>query len=140
MTELKPCPFCGGEAHIVSDYNSEQGKTRWNLWHECSGHEGRSEGYGHALRPWFETPWYDTEAEAAEAWNSRVDDRREAADYWKRMYEETVRERTCRNKAKSPSTFWCSECDCAVEDWTDVGGTLMSVSYCPNCGAKVVEL
>lgn len=72
MSELLPCPFCGGEAHIVSDYSSESGKTRWNLWHECSCHEGRSAGYGHALRPWFETPWYDTEAEAVEAWNTRA--------------------------------------------------------------------
>lgn len=71
-TELLPCPFCGGEAHIVSDYSSERDETRWNLWHECSGHEGESAGYGHAYHPWFETPWYKTEAEAIAAWNKRT--------------------------------------------------------------------
>lgn len=70
--ELKPCPFCGGKANLVSDYSSEQDETRWNVWHECEGCEGESAGYGSSYHPWFDTPWYKTKAEALHAWNRRV--------------------------------------------------------------------
>ena len=119
--ELKPCPFCGGEAELSSDYSSERGKTRWSVWHECCEHEGESAGYGHALFPWFETPWYDTEAEAIAAWNARI-------------------ERTCKvieNSRKyvlSDGTELfddgCSVCNGYIGD---------GENYCANCGAKVVR-
>ena len=124
MIELKPCPFCGEEAHIVSDYSSEYAKTRWSLWHECEGHEGGSAGYGSVLRPWFETPWYDTEEEAAEAWNTRA-------------------EQTCRFVDDSDGEFppKCSACgyqpsiyECS---WLIDGGYEYEGNYCANCGAKV---
>lgn len=45
---------------------------------------------------------------------------------------------TCKNKATSLRTFWCDCCDCALEDWMDVGGKLVNgLRYCPNCGRKV---
>lgn len=80
MSELKPCPFCGGEAQIQ--------------------HQSR-ELYGDAV------DWYgvyckkqfcgyvsgqSTEAEAIEAWNSRADDYKQAAEYWQRMYEQSFTE------------------------------------------------
>lgn len=117
---LKPCPFCGGEAHVVSDYSSEHDETRWNLWHECCEHDGESAGYGHALFPWFETPWYKTEAEAIAAWNSRA-------------------ERTCEcvaEYAESPIDgkkivlHRCSACHELMRP---------HMRYCPNCGCKVVS-
>ena len=52
--------------------------------------------------------------------------------------EATLGRCECRNKATQPRTFWCNRCDCAVEDWLDVGGNLGRISYCPNCGRKVV--
>jgi hypothetical protein len=120
MSELKFCPFCGGKARIVSDYSSEHDKTRWSLWHECCEHEGSGLGYGHALFPWFETPWYDTEEEAVNAWNARA-------------------ERTCTAIPLEPFvvtlnhldfTQWCrcSECGSAMPSWS---------KHCPGCGAKV---
>ena len=48
--ELKPCPFCGGEAHFVN------GST----WLACAGCGA-------------ETSFFDTQEEAAEAWNRRAD-------------------------------------------------------------------
>lgn len=72
-TELKPCPFCGGKAHLCSDYSSERGETRYNVWHECDGYEGTSNGYGYSLHPWFETPGYVDEETAIAAWNRRTD-------------------------------------------------------------------
>ena len=114
MSELKPCPFCGGEARISSDYSSELGKTRWWLWHECCEHDGESRGYGSALFPWFETPWYDTEQEAVDAWNTRA-------------------ERTC--KQKRLFNLMSRECDGEYYEWHGEE----KPNYCPNCGAKVVE-
>jgi len=70
-TELLPCPMCGGEARLVNDYGSEKGMS-YQIWHECTGHEGRSGGYGQGVKPFFETPWYATDAEAIAAWNTRA--------------------------------------------------------------------
>lgn len=69
---LRPCPFCGGKAHLVEDYSSELGKTLYHIWHDCSGFEGRGGGYGHSLNPSFETPWYEDKDTAMEAWNRRA--------------------------------------------------------------------
>lgn len=77
---LKPCPFCGGEAK-TAEYDSMylHGFEIHCVNEECHISVG--------------TYVYPTEAEAAEAWNTRTDDYRAAADYWQRMFEETVRER-----------------------------------------------
>lgn len=86
MNELKPCPFCGGEAQVQ--------------------HQSR-ELYGDAV------DWYgvyckkqfcgyvsgqSTEAEAVASWNTRSDDYKQAAEYWQRMYEQAFAERTCEEK------------------------------------------
>ena len=49
MFELKPCPFCGDDANIVTG----------NTWVHCMGCGA-------------ETDYYDTVEEAIEAWNRRV--------------------------------------------------------------------
>ena len=51
LTKLKPCPFCGGEAHLMHDGH----------WISCEGCQAES-GY----RPTRET--------AIEAWNRRVEE------------------------------------------------------------------
>ena len=59
-----------------------------------------------------------TYEQAAEAWNTRA-------------------ERTCRNTLDEwPSLFECSECGWSCDD-TYSGDS--DFSYCPNCGAKVVD-
>lgn len=72
MDKLKPCPFCGGEAHLLDDYSSEKDETMYCIWHDCDGYEGRSAGYGYPLHPFFETPWYPNAQMAIAAWNRRV--------------------------------------------------------------------
>lgn len=72
-TTLLPCPFCGGKAHLASDYSSERDEMLWNVWHDCDGFEGEPTGYGYSLHPWFETPWYKDERTAIAAWNRRAD-------------------------------------------------------------------
>ena len=52
--ELKPCPFCGGKAEMVSDFDDEH-------YVYCTGCKGGWKT--------METP-----EEAAEAWNRRVEE------------------------------------------------------------------
>lgn len=52
--ELKPCPFCGGEAHYVKCSDGEA----WVRCKDCG----------------TETAIFDSVEEAAEAWNRRADD------------------------------------------------------------------
>lgn len=59
MTELLPCPFCGGEADLI-DISDEYEGEYW-VAHQCAN--GTS----------VETNSYDTEAEAIAAWNSRAE-------------------------------------------------------------------
>lgn len=62
MSELKPCPFCGGEGVVGCAYGSVYGiSDDWFI--ECAhcGTTNISPTRGHA-----------TEAEAIEAWNTRV--------------------------------------------------------------------
>lgn len=64
--ELKPCPFCGGDAEMidVKAYISPKKRTIYRVeckkGIECPGMPG--------------TRGYDTEREAAAAWNTRTAD------------------------------------------------------------------
>ena len=60
MTELKPCPFCGGEAFVSEClYSCEPGRITTKVV-ECNGCHTTT----------FE---YDTKEEAIEAWNNRTE-------------------------------------------------------------------
>lgn len=60
--ELKPCPFCGGKAEIIS----EETYSGHNLfWVECIECDCRTSDYE------------DNEKEAIESWNRRVADERQ---------------------------------------------------------------
>lgn len=109
MTELKPCPFCGGEARIEAygmGYVPE-------CDHRDTCHIANYE------RPANE--WYTSEGFAVQAWNAR----------W---------ERTCHS---IKTWFKCSECRAEYDEWDEHGMSdnvnVLSLRYCPNCGAKVVE-
>ena len=55
----------------------------------------------------------------------------EAVAAWNRRSE-----RTCRDECEAPQSFLCGECG-----WfdTDFDGLPLEYSFCPNCGARVVE-
>lgn len=61
MDELKPCPFCGGAAHIEVD-DIQEPEMFWHYSPRCDDWGC----LGHMF--WF---GYDTEEDAVEAWNTR---------------------------------------------------------------------
>ena len=115
MTDLKPCPFCGGEAKM-------QKSKRWpdDADAAVDGYTAVCQNLDCILGGNDEW-WADTEAEAIAAWNTRA-------------------ERTCHiehmpknENLRCRSWLQCSECGEEItnypQDW----------NYCPNCGAKVVD-
>ena len=74
MSELKPCPFCGGEAKLMIFYNKPANAPelkRWSIVHECEAIESTI----------FSN---ESEAEAIEAWNRRAEPER---DFLREVYD-----------------------------------------------------
>ena len=114
--ELKPCPFCGGDAETCSYYFEEKDRTSWQV--RC---KERPYDVEHPCYTADSFISFATEAEAVEAWNTRA-------------------ERTCKienagkvpeNIIESETVWFCSECGSPI--YND-----MTPSYCIYCGAKVV--
>ena len=101
--ELKPCPFCGGEAR----FETYGGTACAVVCQTC--------GCG--------TP------------TMRLDDGMIAADLWNRRAERTCRmeynEEWSGDELYPTECYNCSECHYMTSDGMP--------SYCPNCGAKVVD-
>lgn len=116
--ELKPCPFCGGEAELCVH---EATGVSWVRCIECETTSGAS-----------------SEAGAIKAWNKRVGMSYEDAAIM--LYELGMSERTCyvienlRKHVLSDGTELfengCSVCYGYIGDGDN---------YCSNCGAKVVK-
>ena len=141
MKDLKPCPFCGGEAELHPTYDMDTGEVDgWFTW--CNN--DRCE-----CKP--ETNEHFTEAEAIAAWNTRaerVGERKTINKTGDFVTHDSRAERTCRIvKTWSDSDYvdgWryrCSECGCFIpvnERDLETGDVISAANYCPNCGAKVV--
>lgn len=111
MSELKPCPFCGGKYVQVRYIGGE--------WQEPSAFVS---GYrGECCSCYAITAAYGTEAEAAAAWNTRhVETCRlpeTYIDHGSIEYNGTTSWRLCSA--------------CGAEVLAD------PANYCPNCGRKV---
>lgn len=148
MGELKPCPFCGGEAK-TSNERFERTLLSWVYCTSC----GSAGGYR------------NTEQEAIEAWNTRVklalvcdgqcdtdcpnadvftDIIRlmcnrdlekadpETAAFWRKCWPDML---TCRSACGVANVLdsFCSECG------EYLGRLGEEPDFCPNCWAKVVE-
>ena len=59
--KLKPCPFCGKEAHIIESYCKDTNFRGYYVHHTCLR-------FMSSLR----TGSFDTEKEAAREWNTRL--------------------------------------------------------------------
>lgn len=157
MSELLPCPFCGGEVRLV--YHEAEPKSEECEYkdtdecddcYECGWHEEfwtirhicKTRYWNH----WtfnFDSDFCDTEAEAIAAWNTRAERTCHADEVTHRNCKYSInrgwRERTCHIEypyyGDAPVINGqprCSECKTEFA----VG---MFPHYCPNCGAKVVE-
>lgn len=126
MSELLFCPFCGGEAEILTAESMNGGYLFGIMCNDC-----RSRG-----------DVYDTEAEAIAAWNSRADYHgyeQAAIEAWESIKAWNSRaERTCHWEYPQSVNGWvgymvCSSCG---EKYDETVADL--ANYCPNCGARRV--
>jgi len=114
MSNLKPCPFCGGKAetrHPEAGFRCDNERfvvsctdcnaTRWNKTTSQKCQVG-----------------FDTEVEAIKAWNTRV-------------------ENTCTIEYEEHDE--CLEKDCFHLSCDHVADSSIKPKYCMECGAKVVE-
>lgn len=126
MTELLPCPFCGGEAKL---YSIGTGSPHYGHYHQvvCQGCLTAS------------GPYWSGEQSAIDAWNARYHSEFEETviKAWKEIQDYT--ERTCKNDDNDcDAWFKCSECGLHSKLEIMSGGYGIP-NYCPNCGAKVVN-
>lgn len=127
--ELKPCPFCGGEAETCSYYFEEKNMTLWQV--RC---KERPYDVEHPCYTADSFISFATEAEAIEAWNTRA-------------------ERTCRilqayGDESAELDYLMDEiagtpedtvaCICQSCDHEFRYDRRLRPKFCPNCGAKVV--
>ena len=120
--ELKPCPFCGGDA--MTCFDDERMIFRHSV--ECIVCGGRS-------------GWYSTKEVAATAWNARAavtDEQFSLAVHDGRAWHAV---RTCRNIGfETGDDFKCSACGEAYNESDDMAMPASRIDWCFSCGAKVV--
>lgn len=115
MSELKPCPFCGGEAFVEDEGVGTEPERYW-VWHERRNGcfvEG--------------TGCYEIESEAIEAWNTRY----QPTCHW-----------DIKHSGPMYDVYQCDVCGYEyAESRCDHGikVEIIDAKYCPNCGAKVVR-
>lgn len=111
--QLKPCPFCGGEANIYQMHF-------WGTTYTCECSDCG-----------IETKPMDTEAEAIEAWNRRTET---ASDTLMRVLAYDATCGVCdKRKERTAKVDWMDGdpyCDCGQE-------LRNGFVYCPGCGAKL---
>lgn len=113
MSELLPCPFCGGEAHIretfdVIGWTGDEPIEQLAYVYECDTQD---------CQVYVQTKAYPTVENATTAWNTRA-------------------ERTCEWREDVDGGLYCYDTECGREYRWPV---LPLPSYCPGCGARVVR-
>lgn len=71
MSELKPCPFCGGEAEVKSHYYESDDLTLWQVRCKARWYDVVEKRECYAADSFVS---FRTETEAIEAWNRRAND------------------------------------------------------------------
>lgn len=110
--KLKPCPFCGARSSIgngprLTDFESLHRRIYEVHCEQCTATINR---------------WFDSEEEAAEAWNKRA----EPLGRWINENADTIE---------------CSNCHHVFDDSILLNADEKTFwnypKYCPNCGAKM---
>lgn len=106
MSDLKPCPFCGGVARVyrytIGDCNPEDQTTI-----ECDGCAAEGPTFSHE----------DAETKAVKAWNTRADH----LPGTKEMINPTVREIIAAELADRAEFFrWTHTLESIVTDWINL--------------------
>ena len=112
--ELKPCPFCGGAAHLIVLTSLP---PMYQVAHVCKVVAQGAK---------------DTAEEAIEAWNTRAE--RTCRDV---TGEERIQAFTCSECGcwVAYDEYW----ETGIYVQTEGQPVHIHPHYCPNCGAKVVE-
>ena len=123
--ELKPCPFCGGEARLV--VCDSEGNVHDESY-EADPYSGLSYAIVHGsddccgecpVSTSDPLPWlYETREEAVAAWNRRS-------------------EQTCRMDAPIDGEYRCEQCGHLNRDTYRASKGWFPPEYCVHCGAKV---
>lgn len=122
--ELKPCPFCGGEAELTKYLHSTDDDVYTLYGVRCLYGESDQAALAHAYGVEHSIYGYFFEYQAIEAWNNLA----QQTCHMTEIFCGTV----------SGIEWVCSECGstCFVSEPLD---TDEKPHYCPNCGAKVVD-
>lgn len=135
MNNLKPCPFCGGLAHIKRDIHTIamwDGYEIVNCCVECwdCGGRGSTVQYKRQIVECWPTKKLETEAEekAAERWNRRAEAKEKAKPAWMPITGED---------GETVGTFaFCPHCGMVLSQFVIDGKTIGEKS-CRNCGTEI---
>lgn len=128
--ELKPCPFCGGEAELVTGAHRDGGYIENCAFVRCKGCGVRSYEFHECVTP------DEVQGYASETWNRRAE--RTCRWVWTESWSDTELGREC------DYANWTLDCGCwdgwdrELHDFDDPCEPPREWDYCPHCGAKVV--
>lgn len=115
MSELKPCPFCGGSEIYAEEYEHHPGAVRWRVF--CAG-----------CMAGIDTGTRQSMGQAVQDWNRRAE---RTCEFF---YDEKMAEYAC--SACGERVSWSNPAD---EYEVSPLAVLESFEYCPNCGARIIE-
>lgn len=160
--ELKPCPFCGGEAEVVSMHYRDEDLTLWQVRCKTRPYDVDDENRCYTADSFIS---FDDKEKAIEAWNTRAErTTQNVTDAWNDWGVNVFNDdelddfgrfenvyKVCQEIVE-PIEFTCHVMElgglqgriplllcraCGEPNYAMADGSVWN--YCPNCGAKVVE-
>lgn len=111
MKDLLPCPFCGGEARLVTGTRRDGEYVENCAFVRCERCGAKTYEFHECMTA------EEVQGYATDVWNGRA-------------------ERTCRRVEYRPTkNLICSECGYGIPRALD---RYAFVNYCPHCGARLV--